>query len=371
MDRLFAPTKEDLKAITQHEYRSQQEMQRKERIFNERTRLIGIDKEALDQHIREKQQQTQQEKTIAETYATELRQQNAILNERLKDLAVERQRIQQELIDYRQQHQRKEQTREFDLNDPRYMQQSSSFQGFEWLGEDRGEQQRKQQQKDQMRSWLQQQMHERHQMQQNRRDADRAMESAMIRHDTRLQEIDGTEHQLRRQMLCHTAEYNNKLAEQRKWQAEQLRRQTEEDNAAEIVNHLSSDMLQEDKKIATASSLFGGKRICSYMYRGMTDAQLKDIRNEQRQQIEAKKLEAQRCRENNELCELAIESRCLALENKHRAEQQKRRQAIVQQNKVNLQLSMEQKQKNKYMNNEVYTFQPTDEYFEQFNKTTR
>lgn len=371
MDRLIVPSKEDLKATVRREHRLQEELQRKARIFNDRTRLIGIDKQALDQHVHNKQQQKQQEKTAAENYASELRQQNAILSERIKDLAIERQRIQKEVIEYRQQHQRKDQAREFDLNDPRYIQQASSFQGFGWLGEDLSHQQRKQQQKEQMRQWLQQQMHERQQIQQDRQAADRAMEIAMIRHDTRLQDIDCSERRLRRQVHCRTAVYNKELADVRKTQAEQLRQQNEEDNLTEITNHLTSDMLLEDKELAMASNLFGGKRICSYMYRGMTEDQLKAIREEQRNQIEAKKLEAHKNRKNQVLCEQEIESKSLALENKHLELEKKRRQAIAEQNKANLLLSMEQKKKNDYMNNVAYTFQPDDEYFEQFNKSTR
>lgn len=371
MDRLIAPTKEDLKADMKREYRVQQEQQRRQRIFDDRTRLIGIDRQALDDHVRAKQHQKQQEQLVAETYASELRQQNATLNERLQELAVERQRMQQELIDYRQQHQRKEQARDFDLSDPRHLQRASAFQGFDWLGEDECHQQRRHQQKEQMRGWLQQQMHERQQLQRDRRDAERAMEAAMIRHDSRLQEIDRAERGLRRQMHCHTAGLNRELAEQRKWRVEQQRRQDEEDSLAEIVNHLSSDMLLEDKEAATASSLFGGKRVCSYMYRGMTAAQLQAIRDEQRQQIETKKAEAQRRRASDVHSDQVLESSCLALERKHREADEKRRQADAHQNRVNLQLSAEQKRKKEYMNSEVYTFQPTDEYFEQFNKTTR
>lgn len=371
MDRLIAPTKDDVRVSMKREYRMQQEHHRKQRIFDDRTRLIGIDRQALDDHVHEKQRQKQQEQLMAESYASELRQQNATLNERLKELAAERQRMQQELVDYRQQHQRKDQTRDYDLSDPRQLQRMSAFQGFDWLGEDECHQERRKQQKEQMRTWLQQQMQERQQLQQDRRDAERTMEAAMIRHDSRLQEIDRTERGLRRQMHCHTAGYNRELAKERAMRAEQLRRQDEEDSLAEIVNHLSSDMLLEDKEAATASNLFGGKRICSYMYRGMTDAQSKAIRDEQRQQIEAKKAEAQLCRASDRHCDRIIESSCLELERKEREAQEKRRQANALQNQTNLQLSMEQKQKKQYLKNELYTFQPTDEYFEQFNKTTR
>lgn len=371
MDNLSKLTKEDLKIVAKREHRQRQEAQRKERIFNARTRIIGIDKDALERDVKEKQQRQADERNEELCYAKELQNQCDIINNQLKDLKIERLRLESAVNEYRMRNQRKEQTREYDLNDPKYMEKATSFQGFQWLGEDPNNSHRLYLQKQQQKSWLEQQMDERNQVKGNTCKADADMEKLMIDHQQRLDEIDESERRLRHEVQRKTALYNSELAQQKKLKEIQLKHQRENDNLAEIMNNLTSDMLLETKEIAMTSNLLGGNRICVDMYRGMTDEQLHAIRVEQRQQIEEKQKKLAKEKEIEAHYDDSLRMRCKMLSLEDEEKQRKRQQLLTEQNEINARLIQEQRQRNQYLNTELYTFTPSQEYFEQFNTTTR
>lgn len=371
MDKLIAPTKEDLKAIARREYREKQEAERKKRIFDPRIRLIGIDKTALDQHVHEKQQKNILEQNLEKSYACELEYQNSILNRQLIELNDKRNRIQCEINEYQIRYQRKDQTRDFDLNDPQYKQKTPQFQGFDWLGEDLSYMQRKHMQQAQLRSCWKQQMFERNQIKADVAEAERTMEAIAIQHDGRLKEIDQTEALLRRQIQCNTSKFNLELSLKQKEKKMREQKENEEDNLAEIINNLTSDMLLERKDNGISSSLFGGNRKSACMYRGMTDDELKEIRQEQFRQIAMKKSLLAEAKETDIRHDETQKSLCNLFEIKQLELQRQRQQSISNQNATNTRLSQIQKQRNNYLNQNVYIFKPTDEYFQQFNTTTR
>lgn len=371
MDCLKKLTKDDLKLLAKREHRQKQESQRKERIFNPRTRIIGIDKRALDDDVKAKKQREVDERNEELAYTKGLQTECDVINSQLKDLKIERSQLESEMNEFRMRFQQKNQTRDFDLDDPECLKKTSPFDGLEWLGEDPMISHRKYLQKQQLKSWLLQQIDEQNQIKENTTKADKETEQMMATHDQRLKEIDESENRLRHEIQRKTAFYNMELARQKKSEAMQQKNQCENDNLAEIMNHLTSDMLLETKEIAMTSNLLGSNRICINMYRGMTDDQLQAIRLEQKHQIEEKQRKLTEEKEINARYVESMRVRCEMLAYDDERRQKQRQQMLCEQNMINARLREEQKQRNQYLNKEVYTFTPSEEYFDQFNTTTR
>lgn len=371
MDCLKKLTNDDLKLLAKRELRQKQESQRKERIFNPRTRIIGIDKHALDEGIRAKKQREVNERNEELAYAKELQTQCNIINCQLKELKIEQSQLDSEMNEFRLRFQQKNQTRDFDLNDPECLKKTSPFDGLHWLGEDSMISHRKYLQKLQLKSWLLQQIDEQKQIKDNTTKANIETAQMMATHDQRLKEIQESENRLRHEIYRKTALYNMELAQQKESKAIQLKKQCENDNLAEILNHLTSDMLLETKEIAMTSNLLGSNRICVDMYRGMTDEQLQAIRFEQKCQIEEKQRKLADEKEMNARYIKSVRARFDMLAYEDEQKQKQRQQMLCEQNMINAQLRDEQKQRNQYLNKELYTFTPSEEYFDQFNTTTR
>lgn len=371
MDTLLAPSKEDLKSVQKREYRQRQEQARKERIFNPRKRLIGIDKSALDRNVHEKQHQKLAKQQEELAFAMELDRQAKIIDSQLNELAEGKFRAQCELNEFRKNCQRKNQSRDFDLDDPLRLQKQSPTDDVDWLGEDPENVHRLQMQKEQQKSWLQQQMFEKYRTKQDMADAEKAIEHSSLCQDAILKQKDDIERKQRQKMQLETARYNMALAQRQKSKQMERKRCEEEDNLAEIMNNISSDMLTESKESGAASSLFGEKRVTAAMYRGMTVEEIKQIRLEQLRQIQEKNSELAKSRESEKIFDETVRARNDLLEIEEQNVQRQRQHMMSQQNSLNAHLLTEQKQRNQYLNSEVYKFKPTDAYFEQFNTTTR
>lgn len=370
MDKLLAPTKDDQKSLLRREYRQRQEQMRKSRIFNPRARLIGIDKNSLDQHVQEKQHKASMAQKEEMCYAMELRRHAEMIDSQMKKVTEEELRRQQEINQFRSNFQRKEQSREFDLNDPLHLQKVSPYDDLDWLGVDPDYPQRIKLQKEQQKSWLQQQICEKNESQKQMNDAERITQESSLNHDTQLKEQQCDERKKRQQIQMETARFNLKLAQEQRKKRTENRRREEEDNLAEIMNNLSSCMLTENKEPGTFS-LFGGKRISSTLYRGMNDEELREIRQEQLRQIAEKNLELAKLKESDAHFDETVKNRVNLLEFDEQNAQQKRQQSLSHQNSVNAQLLEEQKQRNRHLESEVYKFTPSEEYYDQFNTTTR
>lgn len=370
-------TKKDLKEAAAIEFRRRNEEERKRRIFNPRVRLIGIDKDALDKQMIEKNQQREHEANIDRQFDNELERRNHELNVQLDALADERLKLQKEMIEFRANHQRREQTREFDLNDPKYLSNcllGRDFTGqvvklansLSFMGEDEYGAERNRQQKEQQRAWLQQQIQERNRIKAEMAQASQALDAAIAVHDERIRQIDDAEQALRREIKHNTAVFNLELAREQQASREQRRREDDEDAMAQILNMLTSDMLTENKEMGQCSNL-GPKRKVISQYRGMTDEEVQQIRDEQKQQIVEKVEREHSAKETDEQFDRMLAA---YVENslQNEREYNRQRQEIADQIKTeNKRLEEEQRQ----VQNAYYASDPNDEYFAQFNTTTR
>ncbi|XP_011297589.1 RIB43A-like with coiled-coils protein 2 [Fopius arisanus] len=373
-------TKEDLKAAACIERKKQIEEARKSRIFNPRVRRIGIDKEFLDKQIAEKQQlrqlEREKEHQLDETLVRN--SQLAIILEQREE--EERRKLNQEINNYRQVFQRTENRREFDLYDPDLLKKSSparvdddprigvaSAQKFE--GEDPHQAERLKLQKEQMQAWLMQQVHERRSIEHERKNAEDAHQEAVLSRDKRAIMLDRMEIECRRHLEEANAQFNRKLAGEQDQRRRVENFQDEENNRAEIFNHVTGDFLMEAK--VQAGSSLGPHRVLADRYKGMTLDELKAIWAEQLQQMdEIQRMRAEERRRNDEWDRL-MEGNARAGEQYQRELDRKRSQISRQIADENLRLAHEQRTRQEYLNQKVYKEEHMPEFFKQFNTSTR
>lgn len=371
MDRLLAPTKDDVKMILKSDYRKRQEQIRKVRIFNPKQRLIGIDKIALDQLVEEKQRKTEMKQKEEICFALEQNRLQEVIDAQVNEARADKLRVQCELIEFRSRFQQRERARENDLSDPLYVYTKSAADNFDWLGLDPDVIHRKKMQQEQQISWLNQQMHGKMLKKIERNKAETAIEKCASNQKAGIENIVQTKEMQRRKDQLDTAKFNQSLAQARKQKQLEDKRHEEEDNLSEIMNNLCSDMLTENKETGVCLSLFGGSRVIPTMYRGMTEDQLNEIRQVQLQQIKDKQSNSTEQKKKDDLLFDENVEHQLKFEFENQEIEKERNQMHSLQNLTNMKLHSQQKQRNQYLNENVYKFTPTEFFFNQFNTTTR
>ncbi|KAH3820230.1 RIB43A-like with coiled-coils protein 2 [Dreissena polymorpha] len=371
----------DYKEAAAIERRRNMEEQRKSRIFNAKSRTIGVDVQALQQQIKDKQQQESYERRRGEAFAAD-----AIRNDKISQLLEKRQEtdiieLNRALNEFRSLHQQPDSRREFDLFDPDYLKKDkparvsdddprcgiSSIQKFE--GEDLNSKARNKYQQEQLREWSIEQQRERDQARRNQQQADHLYELKMRELDQRAMELQSAEEECRRNINLATTDYNNALARERS-ERERLHKQQElDDNMTEIANHVFGDVLTENP--AVAQSAFGPHRVITDRWKGMSPQQLEDIRKQQEKQ----RLEKERLAQEQNLRDLEHDRQRLAnaraamlLEREQERKREELQRRLADENR---RLAQEQTSHKDYLDKEVYTNPPTAAYFGQFNTSTR
>ncbi|XP_059615811.1 RIB43A-like with coiled-coils protein 2 [Phlebotomus argentipes] len=381
MDRLKVATEKDLREAAAIERRREREEERKKRIFDAKARTIGVDVSALDGQLEEKRQLQAQQDETRRRFVAESSRCAEVAQQLEEEAKCQQKQISESLNDYRRRFQRREDTREWDLNDPWAKRKApparisdsdprlSVSGGQRFLGEDLTGGQRAKLQQQQQREWLQHQMAERRRREEDQRKADVALQRAIEARDRVALDLERSERSNRRKCLEQDAQINRRLARQR--QEEELRRRQQEvqDNLAEMCNFATSDMLTENPEAANSS--FGPGRKIPYMYRGMSPEEIRLCRENQLQQIAEK--------QERERGERLWEDQWDGLERKfarmstidERAVQRRVRANMASVQGENQGLAKEQKTQLDHLNGVVYRNSPTNEYFEQFNTTTR
>ncbi|XP_037976559.2 RIB43A-like with coiled-coils protein 2 [Plutella xylostella] len=371
---------QDRKEAQNRERRRQCELERRNRIFNARNRKIGVDLPFLERQIEEKRAEREEQERRDLAFAQQMiKDSNLAVVLEAREME-ERRRIGLEIDEYRVRYQRPEDRREFDLNDPDALKKQlppragddmpvglSSAQKFE--GEDLNYEERRKLMAEQRNSWLQQQMRERRAAEDERRKAEDAYMMAIKARDARAGELDRLERECRLRLGHANLRYNEALAAEKKQLEDIIKEQEEADNTAEMYNHLTSDMLTENPDVA--KSALGTNRAIGYMYKGMNQEQLKKFHEAQKEQMIAAKAKRDE--------EAKTEAEWQALSNSIQREvasldledKRKRRELARQLMEENQLLALQQKEKEKYMREVVNNNAPTEEYYAQFNTTTR
>ncbi|CAG9571669.1 unnamed protein product [Danaus chrysippus] len=380
MLKLQIANAQDRKEAQNRERRRQCELERRSRIFNARNRKIGVDLPFLERQVAEKKAERQEQERKNLAFAQQMIKDSnlaVVLEAREKE---ERRRIGVEIDEFRQKYQRKEDTREFDLNNPNVLKMQlpprasdgepvglSSAQKFE--GEDLEFEERKKMMAAQKNAWLEQQVQERKAAEEERNKAEAAYMMAIKARDARAGELDKLERECRYRLGQANLRYNEALAAEKKQLEQIMKEQEEADNAAEMYNNLTSDMLTENPDVA--KSALGKNRAIGFMYKGMNQEELKKFYAAQKEQMAAAKAK----REGEEKMEAEWQALAKSIQREVARldieDQRKRRDIARQLMEENQLMALQQKEKEKYFKEVVYNNTPTDDYYAQFNTTTR
>ncbi|OWR45954.1 hypothetical protein KGM_205989 [Danaus plexippus plexippus] len=342
--------------------------------------MLPVDLPFLERQVAEKKAERQEQERKNLAFAQQMIKDSnlaVVLEAREKE---ERRRIGVEIDEFRQKYQRKEDTREFDLNNPNVLKMQlpprasdgepvglSSAQKFE--GEDLEFEERKKMMAAQKNAWLEQQVQERKAAEEERNKAEAAYMMAIKARDARAGELDKLERECRYRLGQANLRYNEALAAEKKQLEQIMKEQEEADNAAEMYNNLTSDMLTENPDVA--KSALGKNRAIGFMYKGMNQEELKKFYAAQKEQMAAAKAK----REGEEKMEAEWQALAKSIQREVARldieDQRKRRDIARQLMEENQLMALQQKEKEKYFKEVVYNNTPTDDYYAQFNTTTR
>ena len=244
----------------------------------------------------------------------------------------------------------------------------ASLQKFE--GEDLTGEERRKAQQEQMRRWVALQLAQKKQKQREEEEAQRLYELRQQEMTLRGLEMEEAQNRTRRAVQTAVKDYNAALAAE--WAERERARKLAEtrEGLEEIHNNLNSDLLCENPYKAAAASQLPG-RVVVTEFKGLLPEERERIRAIQAEQAEERaRIEAARAEEERrwELQAEANRRAALRLE----AQNQRERRAVNERvSGENAQLAAEARQRQEFINNKLYTNQPTQAYWDQWNTSTR
>ncbi|XP_073456820.1 RIB43A-like with coiled-coils protein 2 isoform X1 [Aquarana catesbeiana] len=371
----------DPKETAAIERRRNMEQQRQSRIFNAKVRTIGVDVPTLERQMEERKAMEGLERARDQAFDADRQRCDKIammLEQRESQIARD---LDKAVLQFREQHQQPETRREYDLYDPDALKKErparvgdhdprcgpASLQKL--AGEDLSEKERKKLQTELSRKWLSEQKEERKRSEAQKKYADELYDKKRVELDERALHLTKMEEECRKAVNMAVTNINQALAMESSERRKLEKQQEEENNFAEIYNHLTGDILTENP--AMAASSYGPHRVVPDRWKGMSPEQLKSILEiQEQQQQEKQRLKEEEKREEAEW----DRQRMLAARAAMTLEQQEEelnREIRKRMDQYNQQLSREQRAHLEYLEKVIYTNNPTAHYHRQFNTTSR
>ncbi|KNC97439.1 hypothetical protein, variant [Spizellomyces punctatus DAOM BR117] len=357
--------------------RRQLDEERKQRIFDPKIRVLGIDVKSLDDQIRIKNEVKRAEKERDASFDRAMRQTNAILQHLDAEAATKCRDQLKALNEYRTSHQQPWQRREYDLYNPKALKAeqvvdddskigASSCQKFE--GEDLASTERKRLQQEQMKTWAKQSIWEGRMRRLKESEEQRRYEEYQRDVDEKVLALQKATQDARAAQAKADKELNLKLAEFKRLREAEQRRFEEQQNVKELNSQINGDFLTERPDVF---NIGGGHQVRVDVFKGITREQSAYIMQVQEQQrAEAQAQREQKRREEERLAsQEAANTRAAMLLEREKA--RKTREEAIQMRLANKAKSEEDKLRKHYLDKVVYTNKPTDDYFAQFNTTSR
>lgn len=362
------------------ERRRAAEEERKQRIFNPKQRLIGVDKQALDAQVQEKKQLEMMEKEREDFYheQTVINAQHGQFLEKKRDEI--RRDMNKAVNDYRMTQQPVESRREFDLNDKDILKKDnpvrvgdndprlgiSATQIFH--GEDLSNAERSRQQKQQMRNWIEQQVTE--------KDHVKAMEEyEKLMYDKRAEEmnflaneLDKQKEILRLEQERARKEFNVEQALDKRNREAERRAREEIDRLEEIQNQLNSDLLNEN--FDSTINANDPNRFKPYNFKSLRPDQYQNILDTREQQIREKEYLAQKEKLDSDYDHTRDKLNyrmAMRLQREQERIKQDRQKQLAEEHKRQAERNKQQKGQME----ELYSNKVTEDFFSQFGTSSR
>ncbi|KAK9952246.1 hypothetical protein ABG768_018099 [Culter alburnus] len=345
------------------------ELQRRERIFNDKVRTMGLDKDALDHQVKERREKDQREANELKVYADDL-----LCSDRVACVLEQRQKkderlLNEAIVQFRQQFQQTTSRREFDLNDPELLKKQEGVRILPGLtGEDLAQKDRLRKQQEQLRAWSLQQQEELERAKQQLQEKVHQYDQSRLSLDNRALELQKMEEQCKRATAIATKNFNLALAAEITHRRLQEHHEEEENNQTDILNQLNGDLLMENPEQNV--SVLGLSRLRRDYYKGMSPKELQQYTQYQLQQAEDRKSAVMKQREK-ELQEhhehMASSRAALLLERQQARFNKELRRAL---DNTNAQLAQAHDAQKKQFE-DLSTNIPDERYFSQFNTSSR
>uniref|UniRef100_A0A3B4GUM2 RIB43A-like with coiled-coils protein 2 n=1 Tax=Pundamilia nyererei TaxID=303518 RepID=A0A3B4GUM2_9CICH len=199
------------------------ETERKERIFNDKLRTIGVDKEALDEQVREKREQVEAAKKEQNAYDADMLRYGKVACIVDSRQMKEKRALEKAVVAYRQQYQHPEDQREYDLNDPsrikKVEQSDAQMMPPGLVGEDPESKIRQQNQREQLREWLTQQQTEQASL---LKFLEQRYDQSRVEMDNRAVQLQSLEIERRKAAAITTKDFNRSMAEEKRCQDKEI-----------------------------------------------------------------------------------------------------------------------------------------------------
>jgi len=355
--------------------RRQTDLERRARIFDAKRRMIGVDKEALDAQVAEKEDNKQSHKQDTKMADRNL----AAIDKELKLIELDKQRRRRVhesgCKEYSLQNLNFESRREYDLNDPLAKRKgvparvgdfdprcgASSMQKFS--GEDLMKEERIRQQRAAMVNSIEQQKFEKAMLTKQGAGGDGF--SVQVEEITALRnEIEENEISLRKELQRKQYDENIYQADENESRRKGLVRDNMEANQKELAHHATDKMLNEK------SASHYNNRVIRDAYKGSSREERVQVAGEQRQQRMEKEYVKAVDDDDNKHFANTVESTRKQLVMMERDKQRRRRELREQMAADNQQLQSEQAANKKHFN-KLYTNNFSPDFFEQFGNGCR
>ena len=362
------------------ELRRREHAERLKRIMDEKNVKMGMDFDFLQKQIEEKKEKERLEKEEEISYQKKFLEEQRLLAKLTAEEKKERKLIELETNEFRKNYQKNEDRREFDINRSDFKKTSSPARitdNDEWLsvssgqkfeGEDLTSEERKKLQQEQLKKWYSQQIQEKKNKEALEIEQQKKWEQKYIQNDQITVEVGFKEKDVRSQLLWETAQYNKKLAFEKKIRESQQKELEIEMNIKEIETIKKSPFLQESRTQAIGNE---GKLVTTE-WKGFTDEEKnKNLKYRENQiAFEKSKKEEEIKRQALEEAErVKAAKEALKLE---RIEIRERKERERKNAEENLELSKQQKEFEKTRNKKIYgENRPNDDFWNYFGKSER
>ncbi|XP_040894772.1 RIB43A-like with coiled-coils protein 2 [Toxotes jaculatrix] len=343
--------------------RRNRETERQERIFNDKVRTIGVDKEALDMQVKEKKKQEEAEKEKQNARDADMLQ-NSKVACILHSREVKKKRaMEKDIVSYRRQYQQPWSQREYDLNDPDRCRKTdlddAQMMPPGLVGEDPESKNRLQRQREQLREWLIQQQSEQTAERHQRKLEEQCYDQSRVEMDNKALQLQSLEMEKRKAEAIATKRYNLAKTEEKRRQKQEC---NDEDNRADITDQVLTGV-----DVRPSLGMVGVPGLCPSSDRRAPPESLQQVIQFQKYQIEEKKrieLEKKREEELHELVRLNSARTALLLE---RQQAKLNKQLRRQLDSTNIKLAETHKQRNL----DIERGHIDDSFFSKFNTCSR
>jgi len=355
--------------------RRQLELERRQRIFNAKRRLIGIDQQTLDAQLAERQRQKEEQKRqdVAEDRAMLALDKQLKLNEASKKQMIFE--LEKGCREFSGQNLSKEQSDTYDLNDPHRLQKAEPMRRgdddprcgassmLKFGGEDLMKAERKRQQQKQQVMFIEQQKFEKEMLIEENGDQKYNQETAeMI---ALRDEMEVNEQSLRKELQQSQQAVNLERAAEHAKQQHDLTEQEALLDAAELYHHCNDPFLNEH-----TDSLNPNGRVRRAEFKGSSRNERLEGRRILEEQAEQQSMRKYQDQVEDFRFQTLQEAARRQLILQEREKSRSRRAMAEAVAKENLQLKAQKIEQTKAIN-ELYTNKFSDDFFAQFGTTTR